>query len=69
MDPMINLIQRVAFDQEMELRSEMERLSKTRKDEFLTKPRRAAQPYQERRGLLNLWGLIRPSRRTAKGSF
>lgn len=69
MDPMINLIQRVAFEQEMELRNEMERLSKTRKDEFLSRPQPAKDPFQARRGLQNLWGLLRPGRRTVKGSF
>lgn len=69
MDPMINLIQRVAFDQEMELRREIERLSKNRQDEFSAEPRSTAKPYQERRDLQILWGLIRPGGRTVKGPF
>lgn len=63
MDPMINLIQRVAFEQEMELRQEMDRLSRQRKDQFSNQPKRAADTRQHNRGIQNLWGLIRLGRR------
>jgi len=65
MDPMINLIQRVAFDQEMELRRELERRSRERKDEFSPAARRAAETRPAKRGLQTLWGLIRFGRRPA----
>lgn len=47
MEPMLQLINRITMDQEMELRRELERKSRCKTDELMTKPNRAAKPEHQ----------------------